>query len=203
MNNIQRWDHELIFQYIEPGSSVLDLGCGSGELLARLIKDKQVRGQAVETDPLRVSEAIQNGTAVYQKDLDLGLEEFNSKSFNYVVLEKTLQVLYRPMLVLEEMLRIGQVCFISFPNFSYKGVVEKFIQTGRMPVTASLPHQWHDTPNIHLFTLYDFLDWLSDYRVEMVEGIAYDGKNVRSMVLPEDSSEAEELLFVLRFDQER
>ncbi len=200
MDSIKRWDHEIIFQYIEPGSSVLDLGCGNGELLARLIKEKQVRGQAVETDPLRVSEAIQNGAAVYQKDLDLGLEEFNSKSFKYVVLEKTLQVLYRPMLVLEEMLRIGQVCFISFPNFSYKGVVEKFIQTGRMPVTTSLPHRWYDTPNIHLFTLYDFLDWLRDYRVEMVEGIAYDGKNTRALALPEDSTEAEELLFVLTLD---
>ncbi len=93
MDKNGRWDHQLIYNLVESTSSVLDLGCGNGELLARLESDKEVTGQAVEADPARVSEAIQNGVAVYQKDMDQGLPEFNSKSFDYVVLEKTLQVL--------------------------------------------------------------------------------------------------------------
>lgn len=193
-----RWDHSLIFELVAPGSSVLDLGCGNGELLARLTNEKQVRGQAVEADHNQVSAAFRNGVAVYQGDLDRGLPEFNSKSFDYVILEKTLQVLRMPMLVLEEMLRIGRECIVSFPNFNYKGVVGKLVQSGRMPVTASLPYQWYDTPNIHLFTLYDFIDWISDHQVEMVDGFAGGGLNYRPLVFPDDSTEAEELLFLLK-----
>ncbi len=198
MDKNGRWDHQLIYNLVESTSSVLDLGCGNGELLARLESDKEVTGQAVEADPARVSEAIQNGVAVYQKDMDQGLPEFNSKSFDYVVLEKTLQVLYRPMIVLEEMLRIGRSCIVSFPNFNYREVVEKLMRTGRMPVTASLPYQWHETPNIHLFTLNDFLDWINDHRVEIVDGYAGNGLDYRPLDLSADSREAEELFFVLR-----
>ena len=198
MDKNGRWDHQLIYNLVESASSVLDLGCGNGELLARLESDKEVTGQAVEADPARVSEAIQNGVAVYQKDMDQGLPEFNSKSFDYVVLEKTLQVLYRPMIVLEEMLRIGRSCIVSFPNFNYREVVEKLMRTGRMPVNASLPYQWHETPNIHLFTLNDFLDWINDHRVEIVDGYAGNGLDYRPLDLSADSREAEELFFVLR-----
>jgi methionine biosynthesis protein MetW len=200
MKQVRRWDHELIFNLIEPASSVLDLGCGDGALLARLSVEKEICGQAVETDPSSVSRAIQKGVAVYQKDLDQGLPEFKDKSFDYVILEKTLQVLHRPVPVLEEMLRIGQQCIVSFPNFSYQGVVEKLLQTGRMPVTGSLPYQWYDTPNIHLFTLYDFLDWVESHKVEVVDGFAAGSFGCRPLVMPDDSTGAEELLFLLKRD---
>lgn len=198
MISSKRWDHNLIFGLVEPGSSVLDLGCGNGELLARLIEKKQVRGQAVEADHDQVSAAFQNGVDVYQGDLNRGLPEFRTKSFDYVILEKTLQVLNRPMLVLEEMLRIGDACFVSFPNFNYYGVVEKLLGTERMPVTENLPYYWYDTPNIHLFTLYDFIDWIEDHQVEIIEGYAAEGETWRHLKLPEDSKCAEELLFVLK-----
>ena len=198
MISSKRWDHNLIFGLVEPGSSVLDLGCGNGELLARLIEKKQVRGQAVEADHDQVSAAFQNGVDVYQGDLNRGLPEFRTKSFDYVILEKTLQVLSRPMLVLEEMLRIGDACFVSFPNFHYSGVVEKLLETERMPVTEALPYYWYDTPNIHLFTLYDFIDWIEDHQVEIIDGYAAAGETWRHLKLPEDSKSAEELLFLLR-----
>ncbi len=188
----------MIFSLVEPGSSVLDLGCGNGELLARLIEEKQVRGQAVEADHDQVSAAFQNGVDVYQGDLNRGLPEFISNSFDYVILEKTLQALNRPMLVLEEMLRIGDTCFVSFPNFNYHGVVEKLLETERMPVTEALPYHWYDTPNIHLFTLYDFLDWIDDHQVEIIAGYAAEGEVWRCLKVPGDSVNAEELLFALR-----
>ncbi|HSW36381.1 MAG TPA: methionine biosynthesis protein MetW [Candidatus Limnocylindrales bacterium] len=198
MQKRTRWDHDLIFDLIPAGSSVLDLGCGNGELLARLVEEKQVRGQAVEADPDQVMAAIHNGVAVYQGDLDRGLAEFNSKSFDYVVVEKTLQALRRPLFVLEEILRVGEVCIVSFPNFSYHEVVKMLVETGRMPVSASLPYQWHDTPNIHLFTLLDFLDWVEKQEVTVVSGYAWGAFGYRNLVLPEDITGAEELLFVMR-----
>lgn len=198
MNKLERWDHRLIYKLVEPHASVLDLGCGSGELLACLAREKKVCGQAVEADPACAAEAIQNGVSVYQKDMDLGLPEFNSKSFDYVILEKTLQVLYRPMVVLGEMLRIGRSCIVTFPNFNYWKVVGKLFSSGRMPVTSALPYRWYETPNIHLFTLMDFMDWVNDRGVEILDGYAWNGKYERPVDLPADNSGAEELLFVLR-----
>ncbi len=198
MENHSRWDHRLIYKLIKPGSSVLDLGCGNGELLARLVHEKNVCGQAVEADPAKVAEAICKGVPVYQKDMDRGLPEFKNGAFDYVILEKTLQVLYRPMVVMEEMLRIGKSCIVTFPNFNYREVVNKLLESGRMPVTSSLPYQWYETPNIHLFTLGDFLDWVDQHGLEVIDGYAWKGSSYRAIELPEDSREAEELLFVLQ-----
>ncbi|MDW7738492.1 MAG: methionine biosynthesis protein MetW [Bacillota bacterium] len=198
MGLAKRWDHKLIYELIDPGSSVLDLGCGDGGLLAGLIEKKRVIGQAVETDPECVAMAIQNGVPVYHKNLDHGLPEFISSSYDYAVLEKTLQQLRRPMFVLEEMLRISRLSIVSFPNFNYREVVSQLYQTGRMPVTETLPYRWHDTPNIHLFTLLDFLDWVESRGVEIVGGYANDGFSYRPLSMPDDSSSAEELLFLLK-----
>jgi len=198
MERHNRWDHRLIYKLVEPGSSVLDLGCGSGELLARLVNEKNVCGQAVEADPEKAAEAICSGVAVYQKDMDRGLPEFKNGAFDYVILEKTLQVLFRPMVVMEEMLRIGKCCIVTFPNFNYRGVVNRLLETGRMPVTASLPFQWFETPNIHLFTLRDFLDWVERHGVEIIDGYAWSGDSYRPIDFTADSREAEELLFVLQ-----
>lgn len=198
MKNGTRWDHNLIYNLIEANSSVLDLGCGNGELLARLSSEKNVKGQAVEADPLYVAEAIRNGVAVYQKDLDHGLPEFKSKSYDYVILEKTLQQLQRPLPILKEILRIGNTCIVSFPNFNYRGIIDQLMQRGRMPVTASLPYKWYDTPNIHLFTLADFLDWANAGDIEIVEGYAAEGLKSRRLKMPGDITAAEELLFILK-----
>lgn len=194
----KRLDHQLIFELIEPGSRVLDLGCGHGELLARLVAEKKISGQAVERNPARVADAIRGGVAVYQKDLDCGLLEFKKNSFDYAILEMTLQQLERPLAALEETLRVSRYTIVSFPNFNYRGVVGKLVETGRMPVTPALPYRWHNTPNIHLFTLYDFLDWAEQRGVTVVAGYASAaGSPFRPLNLPDDSSGAEELLFVI------
>ena len=192
-----RWDHDLIFKIIPRGTRVLDLGCGNGELLARLQNRKGVIGQGVEADPAQVASSVAAGVPVYQCDLDLGLDEFGTGAFDYVVLEKTLQTVRRPMLVLAEMLRIGRRCVVSFPNFGYWKVLQNLKETARMPVTPSLPYQWHDTPNIHLFTLYDFLDWINSRRVRIEADYAWNGSRPRPLSLPGDSSNAAELLFIL------
>lgn len=198
MEERPRWDHDLIFEIVPTGSSVLDLGCGNGEMLSRLLNEKKIRGQGVEADPGQVAAAVTNGVPAYQSDMDLGLAEFKTKSFDYVILEKTLQAVRQPMVVLAEMLRIGHMSIVSFPNFSHHAVVENLVKTNRMPVTPSLPYQWHDTPNIHLFTLFDFMDWIGNHQVTVVSGYAWSSGRHRPLLLPDDSTLAEELLFVLR-----
>ena len=152
----ERWQDELILSLVPEGASVLDLGCGSGELLERLARDKRVRPQGVELDAGEVIRCIERGVPVFQCDMEQGLSGFNDASFDYVILEETLQTLMRPARVLEEMRRVGRRAIVSFPNFGYWRVRLDLAVTGRMPVTEWLPHRWHDTPNIHLFSIRDF-----------------------------------------------
>ncbi len=191
-----RWQDDRIVREIPRGASVLDLGCGEGDLLARLIRRKGVRGQGVELSPAAVMRCVERGVPVFQTDLDQGLAGFPDRSFDYVVLEETLQTLHRPLEVLGEMLRVGRLGIVSFPNFAWWRIRMSLLVEGRMPTTDRLPYRWHDTPNIHLFTLQDFLDWVARERVTVVRAFAYDGGRVRPLQAG-DTLNAEEALFFL------
>lgn len=191
-----RWDHQAIYEAIPPGSSVLDLGCGDGELLARLVREKGVQGQGVEKDLAHVLECTARGVAVYHADLDEGLAGFPDAFFDYVILEQTLQTVRKPLSVLEEMLRVGRAGIVSFPNFGHVGVVASLAQSGRMPVTPELPYHWHETPNIHLLTLDDFLDWVRARGAVVERGLCWMGGEVRRLE-EVDGRLAREVLFVL------
>lgn len=195
---VGRWDHQAIYEIIPAGASVLDLGCGNGELLSRLIKDKGVKGQGIEKDIERVIECVARGVPVYHADLDRGLAGFPDGFFDYVVLEKTLQAVHKPLFVLEEMLRVGKAGIVSFPNFGHWDIVDSFIRTGRMPVTPVLPYQWHDTPNIHLFTVNDFLDWTKAAGVTIKRGLSWADGAVRPFE-EGDALRAQEVLFVVSY----
>ncbi|NPV51986.1 MAG: methionine biosynthesis protein MetW [Firmicutes bacterium] len=196
MSTSTRWDHQVIYEIIHAGSSVLDLGCGDGELLSRLINDKGVQGQGVEKDVERVMECVVKGVPVYHADLDEGLAGFPDGFFDYVVLEKTLQVVHKPLFVLEEMLRVGRAGIVCFPNFGHRDIVESLVHTGRMPITPVLPYQWYDTPNIHLFTVNDFLDWARTKGVTVERGLSWANGRIRPFE-ERDALEAEEVLFVI------
>ncbi len=192
----KRWDHQVICEVVSPNSSVLDLGCGDGELLSRLISGKDVQGQGIEKDFERVIECVAKGVPVFHADLDEGIAGFPDGFFDYVILEKTLQAVHRPLLVLEEMLRVGRAGIVSFPNFGHWGIMASFVRTGRMPITPVLPYRWHDTPNIHLFTVNDFLDWTAARGVVVERGFAWADGRI-SAFRPEDGLRAEEVLFVV------
>lgn len=191
-----RFDHEVIYDLIPVGASVLDLGCGDGELLAKLIENKEVRGLGIEKDVDQVAGTICRGVPVLNIDLDSGLAGLPDKFFDFVILEKTLQAVNKPLFVLEEMLRVGEAGVVSFPNFSHWQVVSSLFFTGRMPVTPVLPFQWHDTPNIHLFTARDFLDWARVNNVRVKQGYSWVGHRVVPFE-EKDSALAEEVLFVV------
>ncbi|MBN2711288.1 MAG: methionine biosynthesis protein MetW [Planctomycetes bacterium] len=198
---LYRWQDKIIEQEIPVGSSVLDLGCGDGELLARLSDMKRVKGQGLEMDSECVMKCVERGVPVLQIDIESGLKGFPDYCFDYVVLEETLQTLQNPEEVLKGMLRVSRCCIVSFPNFGYWRVRLDLAVRGRMPVTEWLPHRWFNTPNIHLLTLQDFLDWTFANSVRIVEGYARVDGQVRELK-PEDNIYAEEALFVLEKEGE-
>lgn len=152
---LQRPDLKLISEWVEPGSRLLDLGCGDGALLAHLAEHKQVRGYGLEIDAENVAACIGRGVNVIQADLDKGLSDFGDAAFDFVVMTQALQALQRPDVAVEEMLRVGKTVIVTFPNFGHWRVRLALLR-GQMPVTASLPERWFDTPNIHLCTVKDF-----------------------------------------------
>jgi methionine biosynthesis protein MetW len=152
-------DFSYIVNLVEPGSSVLDLGCGEGELLEVLVRDRQVRGQGLELAEECIQACVARGlTNIVHGDLDAGLADFADKSVDLVILTNTLQVLHRPLALIREMARVGRRCLISIPNFAHWSARLQLALGGRMPKNARLPYEWYDTPNIHLTTLKDFRD---------------------------------------------
>ena len=157
MSSPLRPDLDIIADWIAPGASVLDLGCGDGALLHHLKTEKQVNGYGLEIDQHNLETCIERDLNVIQADLNEGLAQyFSDDRFDYVVMSQTLQATRRPDLLVEEMLRVGKQGIITFPNMAYwKGRVQLGIE-GIMPVTKSLPNEWYDTPKIHLCTVKDF-----------------------------------------------
>ncbi|MFA6920330.1 MAG: methionine biosynthesis protein MetW [Gallionella sp.] len=151
----ERPDFEAIASWIPRGASVLDLGCGDGSLLRYLKETRHVRGYGVEISDMDIVSCIANGVNVIQNDLDAGLSDFESNSFDFVILSQTLQATRYTEALMKEMLRVGREGVVSFPNFGYwKSRLN--VMLGNMPVSRELPYQWYDTPNVHLCTLDDF-----------------------------------------------
>ena len=151
-----RRDFAIIGELVKPGSRVLDLGCGEGELLAWLKENKQVEARGVELTGARVQKAIARGVSVYQGDLESALVDYPDHAFDYVILSQTLQETRDPLRVLRGMLRIGQRAIVAFPNFGHYSVRWSTMRSGRAPKTKLFPYDWWDSPNIHFFTVLDF-----------------------------------------------
>ena len=167
----KRADHDQIEDLIEAGSRVLDLGCGRGALLSRLIRRKGVTGLGVEVQQDNICECIDRGIGVVDLDVEAELSSFADKSYDYVVLSQTLQTLRRPDKVLREMLRIGRRCVVSFPNFVYWKPVVQMLLTGRSPVSENLPFRWYETPNVHFLSIRDFRIYCHENHIRILECI--------------------------------
>jgi methionine biosynthesis protein MetW len=153
-----RPDFKIIAEIIQPGTRVLDLGCGEGLLLAWLATNKKVLARGVEIEAQNVRKAIARGVSAYQGDIDEGLADYPDKAFDYVILSQTLQETRAPLQVLTEMLRVGRKAIISFPNFGHWSVRAAMVFTGQAPKTDLFPYDWYDSPNIHFLSINDFED---------------------------------------------
>lgn len=151
-----RADLNLIQNWIQPGSRVLDLGCGDGILLAHLKQTRQIQDCGLEIDADYIESCLEKGVNVIEQNMDLGLANFESNSFDTVVLAQTLQALHRPDEIVEEMLRVGKRCILTFPNFAYWRHRLYLLAGGRMPKSPHIPYEWYDTPNLHHCTISDF-----------------------------------------------
>ena len=171
-----RPDLKIIADLVNPGARVLDLGCGDGELLKYLAERKSVNGYGIEKDAERVSVCMRRGVNVIDQDLDDGLGRFPDSSFDIVVMTETLQAVAEPSRLLDEMLRVGEQCVVTFPNFGHWRCRLQLAMLGRMPVAPHLPHQWHDTPNIHLCTFADFERLARRKGLPIIERYVVDGR---------------------------
>ncbi len=151
-----RFDLQIIASWIEPGSRVLDLGCGEGVLLSYLKENKQVAGTGIERAEAKVAQCIEKGLSVLQGDINEEVLDYRDDSFDYIILSQTLQQVYEPDKLIQSLLRIGRWGILSFPNFSHWLVRLQLLLTGYAPITKQLPHEWYDTPNIRVITLKDF-----------------------------------------------
>jgi methionine biosynthesis protein MetW len=176
-------EYGAILNWIRQGSSVLDLGCGNGELLFLLVNEKGVRGQGIEISEQAIYQCVAKGLSVFHEDIDNGLSGYADKTFDYVILNQSFQQVKKPDIVLKEALRVGKEVIIGFPNFAhYQGRLQIFFK-GKTPVTPSLPYEWHDTPNLHFLSISDFIGYCLQKNMK-IEKTFFIGKKREVRTLP-------------------
>jgi methionine biosynthesis protein MetW len=174
-----RPDFRAIAAWVKPNSTVLDLGCGDGLLLKYLTESRGVRGYGVEIADSTVLACVKNGVNVIQSDLERGLAGFDAGSFDTVILSQTLQTIRHTEDIILEMLRVGRQGIVTFPNFGYWRQRLQVLVAGRMPVSKSLPYEWYNTPNVHLFTIADFESFCASHSIRVLERVVmHEGRPV-------------------------
>lgn len=164
-----RPDHDVICNIVEPRSRVLDLGCGSGNLLALLRDRKQVKGQGIERSEEAIFRCVEKGLSVFHMDFDSGLSSYTDHSFDYVILNQSLQETLHLEYVLNEALRVGKKVIVGFPNFAnFRARFQLFFK-GRTPVTRTLPYLWYNSPNLHFLTISDFRQFTLERDIEILD----------------------------------
>ena len=173
-----RPDLEIIADLVNPGARVLDLGCGEGDLLAWLQDNKQVNGYGLDVGAANITTCAGKGVNVIEQDLDEGLDNFPDDSFDMVVMTETLQSVRLPGRMLDEMLRIGRECIVTFPNFGHWRSRMHLALKGCMPMAKHLPHTWYETPNIHLCTFKDFERLVRERGLRIIERFVVNAEHL-------------------------
>jgi methionine biosynthesis protein MetW len=182
-NSSSKLEYGIILDWIDKSSSVLDLGCGDGELMTLLIQEKQAHIQGIEIDEKAIYDCVAKGLSVFQQDIDTGLSEYVDNSFDYIILSQTLQQVKNPNFVLREALRVGKQTIVSFPNFVHYVARFQIFFRGKVPVTPSLPHEWYETPNLHFLGISDFIEYCTRRNIVIMDSV-FIRKNHRVRVFP-------------------
>ncbi|HEY9206320.1 MAG TPA: methionine biosynthesis protein MetW [Candidatus Methanoperedens sp.] len=183
VNDAIRKDYRIILDWIQNESSVLDLGCNEGELLSLIAKEKNTRAYGIEINEKAIYKCVMLGLSVSHQDIDNGLSEYGDESFDYVILNQSLQQVKKPDIVLKESLRVGKEVIIGFPNFAHYSVRYQIFFKGRTPVTASLPYEWYETPNLHFLSISDFIDYCRKQNIR-IKRTAFIGDTSIASIFP-------------------
>jgi len=176
-------EYQTILEWVKQGASGLDLGCGDGELLELLVRERNVKSQGIEIDEQAIYQCVAKGVSVFHEDIDNGLPEYGDKSFDYVILHQSLQQVEKPDIVLKEALRVGKEVIIGFPNFAYYQARLQIFFKGKTPVTPSLPYEWHDTPNLHFLSISHFIEYWHERNIK-IENSIFIGKHRIVRIFP-------------------
>jgi len=178
-----RPDHRIILEWVKNNSSALDLGCGSGELLYLLSKEKKARGHGIEISVDEIYKCVAKGLNVLHGDIENGLADYKDQSFDYVILNQSLQQIRQIDGVLKDALRVGKKVVVGFPNFVYYRARLQILLGGKTPVNAALPYQWYETPNLHFLSILDFIEYCRKKNIT-IEQRAFLGVARRVFLFP-------------------
>ena len=174
-------EFKVISDLIEDNKKALDVGCADGTLMQFLKENKNINVRGLEISKDKVQECIAKGLTVIEGNAEKDLKQFPDKSFDYVVLSQTLQAFLSPELVLDELLRVGKKAIVTIPNFGNWKVRLHLLFKGTMPITKSLPEQWHSTPNLHMCTIKDFVNFIKSKEIKMIKTLALNNNNVSNI----------------------
>ncbi|MCP4023779.1 MAG: methionine biosynthesis protein MetW [Desulfobacteraceae bacterium] len=172
-----RYDLKIIASWIEPGSRILGLGCGEGELLYYLKKEKNVTERGIEIKESKVAACIEKGLSVLQGDINEEVEDYPDDAFDYAICSQTLQQVYEPSRLIQSMMRVAKKGVVSFPNFGHYKVRLQLLLKGRAPVTKELPYEWYNTPNIRVLSFNDFGNFANSMGFKILKKAAINTKN--------------------------
>jgi methionine biosynthesis protein MetW len=169
---------DVLAGLIDINSKVLDVGCGDGNLLLYLKRNKRIDGRGLEINQKNVQECLAKGLAVVEGDAEKDLVNYPNQSFDIAILNQAIQQFYEPRKVLNELLRIAKQAIITIPNFGYWKVRLNLLATGTMPVTKTLPHSWYDTPNLHMSSIKDFYNLCSLDNINVIKSISISSNKI-------------------------
>ncbi len=167
-------DYQAISEIIEPGAKVLDLGCGTGDLMHHLVTANNVKAQGIELNEGSIYKCVEKGLSVFHSDIDSGLGSYPDKSFDYIILNQTLQEVKKVDYVIDEALRVAHKVIIGFPNFATLEARFILCFQGRAPVTESLPYRWHNTPNLRFLSIIDFMDFCKEKQLKVLRSFFFN-----------------------------
>ena len=167
-----KYEFQIITQLINKQSRVLDVGCGDGGLMQYLKENKNVDIRGLEISKNNVRKCISKGLTTIEGDAEKDLIQFPNKSFDYVILSQTLQAFLNPQLVINELLRVGKQAIVTIPNFGYWKIRLHLLLKGTMPVTKTLPNEWYNTPNLHMCTIKDFVEFCKKNEFKLNKSLA-------------------------------
>tara|TARA_B100001173_G_scaffold15818_1_gene12872 strand:- start:157 stop:753 length:597 start_codon:yes stop_codon:yes gene_type:complete len=171
-------EFKVIADLIEKDKRVLDVGCSDGTLMKFLKDNKNINIRGLEISKDKVQKCIAKGLTVIEGNAEKDLKQFPDKSFDYVILSQTLQAFLNPELVINELLRVGKKAIVTIPNFGYWKVRLHLLTKGTMPITKTLPDEWYNTPNLHMCTIKDFVNFINSKNFKIFKSLALNSQNI-------------------------